>query len=281
MTTGEETTIKTIETKNVNSIVDDEPLPIIDNTTKDIEAANINEKVIDMTDIKSSEGVVGAGGGGEKESNWRADQVHVLPTNNLPLVFSGLMLATFLAALDQTIVATSLPSIIRELGDGSPAAYSAYSWIGVAYLLTATAFSPFYGKLSVVFGRKPLLYFSIVCFLVGSALCGASKVGYRDCVYFFLREESYTYVASTFFSQYIDYINALYIKRCTRYWRWWNSSTYSNCHLVRSLFLSYHRVFFFLRILTYILDDVVISFLLPPEVNGQVLWDQFGVLHRF
>lgn len=107
----------------------------------------------------------------EEVANWRDNNVQTIPDNNLPVVFAGLMLCTFLAALDSTIVATANPTIVRELGGD----YSAYSWIGVSYLLTATAFSPLYGKLSTVFGRKILLYFSILCFIFGSALCGAAQ----------------------------------------------------------------------------------------------------------
>lgn len=73
-----------------------------------------------------------------------------IPKNNLYLVFTGLMLATFLAALDQTIVGSALPTISRELGGTA----EGYSWVGSAYLLLATASSPFYGKISNIVGRK-------------------------------------------------------------------------------------------------------------------------------
>jgi len=75
-----------------------------------------------------------------------------------------------LAALDQTIVATALPTIVEHLGGGKN-----YSWVGSAYLLAASALSPLYGKLSDLIGRKPVLYFAIGSFLLGSALCGAAK----------------------------------------------------------------------------------------------------------
>lgn len=98
-------------------------------------------------------------------------ETHILPKNNLPIVFSGLMFTTFLAALDQTIVATALPTIVDRLGGNG----ALYSWVGTSYLLASAAFSPLYGKISDIVGRKPILYASIVLFLIGSALCGASQ----------------------------------------------------------------------------------------------------------
>ncbi|KAJ7618403.1 MFS general substrate transporter [Roridomyces roridus] len=100
----------------------------------------------------------------------REDEEQHLPHNNLPVVLLGLSLTAFLAALDQTIIATALPTIVEELGGGQN-----YSWVGSAYLIAAAALCPAYGKLSDLFGRKQVLYPSIVIFLVGSALCGAAK----------------------------------------------------------------------------------------------------------
>ncbi|WP_310582350.1 MFS transporter [Deinococcus sp.] len=87
------------------------------------------------------------------------------PTKRLILV--GTLLGLFLAALDQTIVATALPRISSELNG-----LSLYAWVTTAYLLASTALVPIYGKLSDIYGRKPILMFGIVLFLVGSALCG-------------------------------------------------------------------------------------------------------------
>ncbi|TFK55105.1 MFS general substrate transporter [Heliocybe sulcata] len=101
---------------------------------------------------------------------WKAQEQHVLPKNRLGIVFIGLMSCTFLAALDQTIVATALPTIVQDLGGGSE-----YSWVGTAYLLASACLGPLYGKMSDLFGRKPILYSSIVIFLVMSALCGAAQ----------------------------------------------------------------------------------------------------------
>jgi EmrB/QacA subfamily drug resistance transporter len=85
----------------------------------------------------------------------------------LGIIFAALMLAILLAALDQTIVATALPTIVGELGG-----LSQLSWVVTAYILATTASTPLWGKLGDQFGRKTLFQASIVIFLVGSALCG-------------------------------------------------------------------------------------------------------------
>src|ERR1700759_4974870 len=88
----------------------------------------------------------------------------------LALVFSGLLLVMFLAALDQTIVATALPTIVGDLGG-----LSHISWVVTAYLLAQTVVTPLYGKLGDMLGRKVVLQFALVLFLIGSALCGLSQ----------------------------------------------------------------------------------------------------------
>ncbi|MGD9792601.1 MAG: MDR family MFS transporter [Acidimicrobiia bacterium] len=95
------------------------------------------------------------------------------------VVFSGLMLGMFLAALDQTIVATALPTIVGELGG-----LDHLSWVVTAYLLTSTASTPLYGKISDLYGRKVMFQTAIVVFLIGSALSGLSQnmgqlIGFR------------------------------------------------------------------------------------------------------
>jgi EmrB/QacA subfamily drug resistance transporter len=85
-------------------------------------------------------------------------------------IYAGLMVALFLAALDQTIVSTALPRIVSDLGG-----LSQYSWVFTAYMLASTVTVPLYGKLGDVYGRKPLMLFAIVVFLVGSALCGTAQ----------------------------------------------------------------------------------------------------------
>ncbi|KAN0076836.1 Major facilitator superfamily domain containing protein [Tylopilus felleus] len=103
-------------------------------------------------------------------ASWKDQEEQVLPKNRLSIVFFGLMCTMFLAALDQTIVATALPTIVAKLGGGD-----SYSWVGSAYMLAAAAFGPLYGKLSNMFGRKSILYSSILIFLFGSAMCGAAQ----------------------------------------------------------------------------------------------------------
>jgi EmrB/QacA subfamily drug resistance transporter len=85
-------------------------------------------------------------------------------------IYSGLMLALLLAALDQTIVATALPRVVSELGG-----ISQYSWVFTAYMLGSTVTVPLYGKLGDAHGRKPLFIVAILVFLAGSALCGAAQ----------------------------------------------------------------------------------------------------------
>src|ERR1700722_15269032 len=91
----------------------------------------------------------------------------VKPRGGLLIIFVALMLAILLAALDQTIVATALPTIVGDLGG-----LSHLSWVVTAYLLATTASTPVWGKLGDQYGRKTLFQASIVIFLIGSALCG-------------------------------------------------------------------------------------------------------------
>src|SRR5215216_7391170 len=86
------------------------------------------------------------------------------------LAFAGLLLAMLLASLDQTIVATALPTIVRDLGG-----LDQLSWVVTAYLLGATVTMPLWGRASDLYGRKPLFLAAIGVFLVGSALSGAAQ----------------------------------------------------------------------------------------------------------
>lgn len=91
-------------------------------------------------------------------------------TSRLLFVHIGAAMALFLATTDATIVSTSLPTIASDLA----ASQSQYTWVGVAYMLTQTAFQPLYGKLSDLMGRKNILYGSMLIFSIGSLLCGAA-----------------------------------------------------------------------------------------------------------
>ncbi|MCP3719612.1 MDR family MFS transporter [Paraburkholderia sp. CNPSo 3281] len=86
------------------------------------------------------------------------------------LLFPALLLVMLLAALDQTIVSTALPTIVGELGG-----LDRLSWVVTAYLLTSTIVVPLYGKFGDLFGRKIVLQAAIVIFLIGSALCGVAQ----------------------------------------------------------------------------------------------------------
>ena len=86
------------------------------------------------------------------------------------VIFTGLMLVMFLAALDSTIVATALPTIVGDLGG-----LTKLSWVTSAYLLAQTAVTPLYGKLGDLLGRKRVLQSAVIVFLIGSALCGLAQ----------------------------------------------------------------------------------------------------------
>ncbi len=85
-------------------------------------------------------------------------------------VFSGVALAMLMAAMDQTIVATALPTMAAQLGS-----LEDMPWVMTAYMLTSTATTPIYGKLSDLYGRKGILRIAIGLFLVGSLLCGVAQ----------------------------------------------------------------------------------------------------------
>src|SRR5258708_4087325 len=86
------------------------------------------------------------------------------------MIFGALFLVLLLAALDQTIVSTALPTIVGELGG-----LTHLSWVVTAYLLSSTVVTPLYGKFGDLHGRKIVLQVAIVVFLVGSALCGLAQ----------------------------------------------------------------------------------------------------------
>jgi EmrB/QacA subfamily drug resistance transporter len=83
------------------------------------------------------------------------------------LVLTALAVVLLLSALDQTIVSTAMPRIIEQLHG-----LSMYAWVTTAYMLTSTVVVPIYGKLSDLYGRKPILIIGVLLFLAGSALCG-------------------------------------------------------------------------------------------------------------
>ena len=92
-----------------------------------------------------------------------------LPQRQVLIIIGALMLGMFLAALDQTVVSTALPTIVGDLHGASH-----LSWVVTAYLLASTVLTPLWGKLGDLYGRKIFFQAAIVIFLVGSAVAGLS-----------------------------------------------------------------------------------------------------------
>ncbi|HTH98248.1 MAG TPA: MFS transporter, partial [Stellaceae bacterium] len=84
-----------------------------------------------------------------------------------PFVIGAIIVSTFMVAVEQTIVATAMPSIVSQLGG-----FSHYSWVFAAYLVPQTATTVIWGKFADMIGRKPVLVLGLLVFLLGSALCG-------------------------------------------------------------------------------------------------------------
>lgn len=93
-----------------------------------------------------------------------------LSPKQVRVTIGGLLLVLLLAALDSTIVATALPTIVGEMGG-----LTHLSWVVTAYLLAQTVVTPLYGKLGDLYGRKKVVQVAIVIFLIGSALCGLAR----------------------------------------------------------------------------------------------------------
>lgn len=99
----------------------------------------------------------------------RIDYASTLSTRSKFLILAGVLLGLFLSALDQTIVSTALPRIVVDLQG-----IDLLAWVSTSYLLASTTMVPIYGKLSDIYGRKPVLLSGIVIFLLGSVLCGVA-----------------------------------------------------------------------------------------------------------
>src|SRR2546428_6475208 len=95
--------------------------------------------------------------------------VELSPRERLEIL-GAILLALFLFALDQTVVGTALPRIVTDLRGND-----LYTWAVTVYLLTATISGPIYGKLSDLFGRRPIVIFAVSVFLIGSLLSGLSQ----------------------------------------------------------------------------------------------------------
>ena len=93
-------------------------------------------------------------------------------------IVAGLMVAMFLAALDQTVVSTAIRTIADDLQG-----YDLQAWATTAFLITSTISTPLYGKLSDIYGRRPFYLFAIAVFVVGSVLCGMADSMYQLAVF--------------------------------------------------------------------------------------------------
>ncbi len=84
-----------------------------------------------------------------------------------PLILAACLIATFMAAIESTIIATAMPTIVADLGG-----FSLFSWVFTVYLLTQAVSIPVYGRLADLYGRKPVFFAGAGLFLLGSTLCG-------------------------------------------------------------------------------------------------------------
>ncbi|CAJ0842711.1 14339_t:CDS:10, partial [Entrophospora sp. SA101] len=105
----------------------------------------------------------------KKEEEQEKPKITTKEKLNFILLFIGLSFGIFLAALDQTIIVTTLPAIGKEFRK-----FDQITWIGTAYLLTATASQPTYAKLTDIFGRKGPFLSAVIIFVIGSVVCGAA-----------------------------------------------------------------------------------------------------------
>src|SRR3712207_2627974 len=107
-----------------------------------------------------------------------ADAGGVMTHRQILLVIVGLMAGMFLSALNQTVVGTSMKTIADDL-DG----LALQAWVTTAFLIVSTVTTPIYGKLSDIFGRRPLFIVAIVLFLIGSLLCALANTMYELAAY--------------------------------------------------------------------------------------------------
>jgi EmrB/QacA subfamily drug resistance transporter len=91
-------------------------------------------------------------------------------TTNRPLAVVAILLSMFMAALEATVVATAMPTVVGDLGG-----LELYGWVGAVYMVATTVTIPLYGKLADLYGRKPIFYLGLILFLLGSMASGASR----------------------------------------------------------------------------------------------------------
>ena len=100
------------------------------------------------------------------------NSIRSLPRRQLVITMAGVLLAMFLASLDQTIVGTAMPRIIEDLGG-----FTQYTWPATAYLIASTVTVPIVGKLTDMYGRKWFYVGGLLVFIIGSGLCGDGLMG--------------------------------------------------------------------------------------------------------
>lgn len=106
----------------------------------------------------------------QKTAPSSATQPDAAPESKVGIVIASVATLLLLAALDQTIVSTALPTIVSDLGG-----LNHLSWVVTAYILCATIVAPLYGKFGDIYGRRNVVFISVGLFLSGSALCGAAQ----------------------------------------------------------------------------------------------------------
>src|SRR5271155_5787974 len=123
----------------------------------------MNSELAPDQDLRIAPGIAG-----DEPSSAQAPRGGAAPLDHAAIrtIIAGIMLAMFLSALEQTIVAPALPAIGRSLGG-----IDDLSWVVTAYLLAATAATPLFGKLSDIYGRRVILLSAIVIFIAGSVAC--------------------------------------------------------------------------------------------------------------
>lgn len=132
-----------------------------------------------LKDLSIARRPLGQGLSGWARSSEGNDMSEYVDRSKRPLVIASIVFATFMVAIEATIVATAMPRIVGQLGG-----FTYYSWVFSAFLLAQSTTTVIYGKLSDMFGRKPVLVGGILIFLVGSALAGfawsmASLIAFR------------------------------------------------------------------------------------------------------
>lgn len=96
-----------------------------------------------------------------------------MSNKQVAVITLGVMLSLFMASMEATVVATAMPTIVGQIGG-----LATYSWVFTAYLLASTTIVPIYGKLSDIYGRRPVYVVAMALFLISSVLCGrATSMG--------------------------------------------------------------------------------------------------------